>query len=111
MQGKREIDMEIVVGSHELNTVPFSLFYDDGSMLPGGVGKADAVTEFLVECGVQQNITLPVEADSVRIDAMRIVNEMNPKPLWIKNGLDFAKEFNKRVDNISKKLFIGYGCI
>ena len=33
---------------------------------------------------------------------MRIVNEMNSKPLWIKNGLDFAKEFNKRVVNISK---------
>ena len=80
MQGKREIDIEVVVGSHELNAVPLSLFNDDGSMLHGGVGKADAVTEVLVECGVQKNITLPV-ADSVIIDAMRIVNEMNPKPL------------------------------
>ena len=102
MQGEREIDMEVVVGSHELNTLPLSLFTDDGSMLHGSVGKADAVTEVLVECGVQQNITLPVEADSVIIDAMRIVNEMNPKTLWVKNGLDFAKEFNKTVDNISK---------
>ena len=50
-------------------------------MLHGGVGKADAVTEVLVECGVQKNITLPEETDSVTIDAMRIVNEMNPKPL------------------------------
>ena len=71
-------------------------------MLHGGVGKDDVVTEVLVECGVQKNIALLVEADSVIIGAMRIVNEMNPKPLWIKNGLDFAKEFNKRVDNISK---------
>ena len=62
MQGKREIDIEVVVGSHELNAVPLSLFNDDGSMLHGGVGKADAVTEVLVECGVQKNITLPVEA-------------------------------------------------
>ena len=47
MQGKREIDMEVVVGSHELNTVPsFCLFNDDGSMLHGGVGKAD-VPKFL----------------------------------------------------------------
>ena len=45
MQGKREIDMEVVVGSHELNTVPLSLFNDDGSMLHG-VGKAD-VPKFL----------------------------------------------------------------
>ena len=79
-----------------------SLFNDNGSMLHDGVGKADAVTEVLVECGVQKNITLPVEADSVIVDAMRIVNEMNPKPLGIKNGLDFANEFNKWVDNISK---------
>ena len=50
-------------------------------MLHGGVGKADAVTEVLVECGVQKNIILPVETDSIIIDVMRIVNEMNPNPL------------------------------
>ena len=43
MQGKRKIDMEDVVGSHELNT---------GSMLLGDVGKADTVTEVLAQCGV-----------------------------------------------------------
>ena len=102
IQGKCEINMQDVVGSHELNTVPLSLFNYDGSMLLGGVGKADAVTEVLAECGVENYITLPEEADSVIVDAMRIVNEMNPKPICIKNGLDFANEFNKRVDNISK---------
>ena len=97
MRGKREINMEDVVGSHELNTVRLSLFNDDGSMLLGGVGKADAVTEVLAECGLEKIITLTEEADSVIVDAMRIVNEMNPKPIMIKNGLDFANEFNKRV--------------
>ena len=61
MQGKLEIGIEVVVGSHELNAVPLSLFNDDGSMLHGGVGKADVVTEVLVKCGVQKNITLPVK--------------------------------------------------
>ena len=48
MQGKREIDVEVVVGSHELNTVPLSLFHDDGSMIDGVVlGKPTLLPKFL----------------------------------------------------------------
>ena len=48
MQGKREIDIEVVVGSHELNAVPLSLFNDDGSMLHGVVlGKPKPLPKFL----------------------------------------------------------------
>ena len=47
IQGKRNIDMKVIVGDYELTVYPKSLFTSDGSLLDGGNSKSDAVTEVM----------------------------------------------------------------
>ena len=47
IQGKRNIDMKVIVGDYELNVFAKSLFTSDGSLLDGGNSKSDAVTEVM----------------------------------------------------------------
>ena len=101
IKGKRDIDMKIVVGDYELMTVPRSLMKPDGTLLSGHVGKADLVKEVLKEFCVTPAETLnlcPDDTIVVVIDAMHIVNKINPKPVWIKTGDDLAKEFTNHID-------------
>ena len=101
IKGKRDIDMKIVVGDYELMTVPRSLMKPDGTLLSGHIGKADLVKEVLKEFCVTPAETLnlcPDDTIFVVIDAMHIVNKINPKPAWIKTGDDLAKVFTNHID-------------
>jgi hypothetical protein len=46
-QGKRNIDMKVIVGDYELTVFAKSLFTSDGSLIDGGKSKSDAVTEVM----------------------------------------------------------------
>ena len=96
IQGKRDIDMKVVVGDYELMAVPRSLMKPDGTLLSEHRGKSDLVTEILKQCGVTVTRTLNLSPDDntcIVIDAMHTVNTINPKPAWIKTGDCLAKEF------------------
>ena len=86
--------MKIVVGDYGLMTVPRSL-------LNGHVGKADLVKEVLKEFCVTPAETLnlcPDDKICMVIDAMHVVNKINPKPAWIKTRDALAKEFTNHID-------------
>ena len=73
----------------------------DSTLLTGHIGEADLVKEILKEFCVTPAKTLNLWPDDkicVVIDAMHIVNKINPKPAWIKTGDDLAKEFRNHID-------------
>ena len=99
IQGKRNIDMKVIVGDYELTVFPKSLFTSDGSLLDGSKSKSDAVTEVMKAAEVEPNEQLPLNPDCVVFDAMRLLNEMNTKKF--KTGNDLLNEFLRRIDVIS----------
>ena len=96
---KRDIDVERIVGHHELSTVPRSLMNTDGSLLDGGEGKSQLVKTLKTESGTSSQ-PLINDFDCIAIDAMCLLNQMN-KPTWVKTGKDLASSFCKRVDDIA----------
>ena len=99
VKDKRNIDMRTVIGEHELTNVPLSLFNPDGSLINGGVGKSSAVDEVLkfanAKSLTQVRHDFPV---CYVIDGMSILNKLNPKPPWVKQGVDLAAAFNMSID-------------
>ena len=99
IQEKRRIDMKELIGIYELTVVPPSLFKRDGTLLDGFQGKSKLVEKVLGHTN-HQSVVL-TNFDCVVIDAMFLLNQINPKPQNIKNGRDLAKEFLKRVYHVS----------
>ena len=99
IQGKRNIDMKVIIGDYELTVFPKSLFSSDGSLLDGSKLKSDAVTEILKATEVEPKDQLPTKPDCVVFDAMRVLNEMSTKRFT--TGKDLSKEFLRRIDSIS----------
>ena len=88
LQLKREIDMEDVVGKHELATVPHSLFKADGTLISGSEGN-QLWLKLLENTGVEKTTVTRSHIDCVVIDAMRVVNETNLKTALLKTEADF----------------------
>ena len=99
IQGKRNIDMKVIIGDYELTVFPKSFFSLDGSLLDGSKLKSDAVTEILKATEVEPKDQLPTKPDCVVFDAMRVLNEMSTKRFT--TGKDLSKEFLHRIDSIS----------
>ena len=99
IQGKRHIDMRVIIGDYELTVVPKCLFSSDGSLLDGSKSKSDAVAEILKVTEVEPTDQIANKTDFVVFDAMRVLNEMSTK--WFKTGKDLSNEFLRRIDSIS----------
>ena len=99
IQGKRNIDMKVIIGDYELTVFPKSLFSSDGSLLDGSKLKSDAVTEILKATEVEPKDQLPTKPDCVVFDAMRVLNEMSTKRFT--PGKDFSNKFLRQIDSIS----------
>ena len=96
---KRDIDMEQIVGHHELFTVPRGLMKSDGTLLDGGEGKSQLVKVLKNESGCSTQ-SLIDDYDCIAIDAMCLLNQMS-KPTWVKTGEDLASLFCKRVNDLA----------
>ena len=99
IQGKRHIDMRVIIGDYELTVFPKSLFSSDGSLLDGSKSKSDAVTEILKATEVESTDQTANKPDCVVFDAMRVLNEMNTKRF--KTGKDLSNEFLRQIESIS----------
>ena len=99
IQGTRDIDMKQLVGNYELTVTPPSLFRHDGTLYDGFQGKSKLVGKILEYTRHESSTYL--NADCVVIDAMFLLNQMNPKPTTVRNGNDLAAEFLNRVYQIS----------
>ena len=95
IQEKRRIDMRELIGIYELTVVPPSLFKHDGTLLDGFQGKSKLVEKLLNHTFHQSAVI--TNFDCVVIDAMFLLNQLNPKPQNIKKGRDLAREFLKRI--------------
>ena len=101
---KPDIDVERIVGHHELSTVPRSLMNTDGSLLDGDEGRSQLVKTLKTESGTSSH-PLINDFDCIAIDAMCLLNQMT-KPTWVKTGKDLASSFCKRVDDIAMSAII-----
>ena len=83
----------------ELTVTPHSFFRHDGTLLDGFQGKSKLVVKILEYVSHEPSAYL--NADCVVIDAMFLLNQMNPKPATVKIGKDLAAEFLNLIFQIS----------
>ena len=99
VKDKRNIDMRTVIGKHESANVPLSLFNPDESLINGAVGKSSAVDIVLKFANAKPLPQIPHDFPVCYvIDSMDILNKLNPKLTWVKQGADLAVAFNMSID-------------
>ena len=87
----REVDMESVVGDHELTVVSRSPMTAEGKLIDA---KHKLVSELLNFCKINRNVGI-VRADCLVIDAMCVVNQLT-KPDWVKKVKELNLQFCKK---------------
>ena len=97
----RDINLEEIVGNHELTTVPRSLMKRDGSVYSGGRGKSELVTVLKKVLGEQCTTEL-LQIDCTAIDAGCMLNHIT-KPTNAKTGADLATAVCEWIDNNFKR--------
>ena len=84
-----------------MHPVPSSLMEDDGTLISGSEGKSKLMTE-LGKQFTSHSITKQEDTCYV-LDGMYIVNKMEPRTGFVKNGTDLAKVFTDYVDGITEE--------
>ena len=99
LKDTRAVDMTIVIGNHELTSVPRSLMNNQGHLIPGAKGKAELVAKVIGHTKVQY--MTDISAECIAIDAMYLLNQISPILKYVKTGKDLANEFCKRVEKLT----------
>ena len=83
----------------------YSLTSADGQLLPGDEGKSQLLNR-LEKLSVSHDMP-DEDAESrnnmnraIIIDGMTVVQQLTPKPVWVKTGNDLATSFLRKIDSM-----------
>ena len=87
----RGINFKEILGHHDLHPTPASFMEDDGYLIPRSDGKSKLMLE--VGKDLRVHFLIANENSCHILDAMYIVNKMEPKTQFVKRGSELAAIF------------------